>query len=198
MLSAGLTLAAAEAYAQDDSQAELEKYKQRNEELEKKLEQLQAAQKAGEKSGAASEAPPAGTEGYPAFVTTAENFFDDWFKRVSKVQAEQPGWITPLVTVTPRLEQELRYDQSWESLPGGKTLTNYGNGKGLEIIPADPFELIIGAPPWETENTEPRKQGWGDEGFLLKYRLLSANEENGNYILAAFMGLSVPWGGERN
>jgi hypothetical protein len=203
-LVAGLVLSAPVARAQeegrasapDDSQAELQKYKQRNEALERRIEELEAARKAGAKSGAASEAPPAGAEAYPPFVSTAENFLDGWFERVSKIQAEQPHWVTPLVTVTPRLEQELRYDQSWESLPGGKTLANYDNGKGLEIIPADPFELIIGVPAWETENTSPRKQGWADEGFLLKYRLLSANEESGDYILTAFMGLSVPWGGE--
>ena len=33
-----------------------------------------------------------------------ENYFSDWFARVSKTQAEQPHWITPVATVTPRLE----------------------------------------------------------------------------------------------
>ena len=49
-------------------------------------------------------------------------------------------------------------------------------------------------PAWESEDTSPRKEGWADESFLLKYRLLSANEEEGDYILTAFMGLSVPTG----
>jgi hypothetical protein len=195
-LVAGLALSGAAARAQDDPQAQLQKDRERMEALENKIEQLQAGEKAGAKSSATPEAPPAGAEGYPRFVSTAQDFLDGWFERVSKIQAQQPGWITPLMTVTPRLEQELRYDQSWESLPGGKTLANYGSGKGLEIIPVDPIELIIGIPPWETENTSPRKQGWADEGFLLKYRLFSANQEEGNYILTAFMGLSVPWGGE--
>lgn len=195
-LVAGLALSGPAALAQDDSQAELEKYKQRNEELEKRVEQLEAADKARAESRATSETPSAADANYPRFVSTAEDFFDGWFDRVSKIQAEQPHWVTPLVTVTPRLEQELRYDQSWESLPGGKTLANYGSGKGLEIIPVDPVELIVGVPPWETENTKPRKQGWADEAFLLKYRLSSANEQEGNYILTAFLGLSVPWGGE--
>ncbi len=196
MLVAGLALSGPVARAQDDSQSEVEKYKQQNAELEKRIEQLQASQKAGTNGNATSEAPPVGSADTPAFISAADDFLDAWFDRVTKIQSEQPHWITPLVTVTPRLEQELRYDQSWEDLPGGKTLTNYDNGKGLELIPFDPVELIIGAPPWETENTHPRKQGWADESFLLKYRLLSANEEEGNYILTAFMGLSVPWGGE--
>jgi len=120
----------------------------------------------------------------------------DWFDRVSKTQAEQPHWVTPLATVTPRLEEEIRYDQFWESLPGGHTLYNSGAGKGVELIPAEPVEVIIGIPAYETENTKIRKDGWADETFLLKYRILSGNEQNGNYILTAFMGLSVPSGSE--
>jgi hypothetical protein len=122
------------------------------------------------------------------------DYFKNWFERASQTQAEQPHWVTPLATVTPRLEQELRYDQFWQALPGGHTLVNYGGGKGLELIPAEPIELIIGVPAWETENTSPRKDGWADETFLIKYRILSANEDNGNYILTAFMGLSIPTG----
>jgi hypothetical protein len=124
------------------------------------------------------------------------SYFSDWFERVSKIQNEQPHWVTPLVTVTPRLEEELRYDQMWENLPGGHTLTSYGGGggKGLELIPFQNVEVIIGIPSWQTENTSPTKNGWSDESFLLKYRLLSANEQDGNYIVTAFMGLTVPNG----
>lgn len=124
------------------------------------------------------------------------DYFRDWFSRVTKIQAEQPHWITPLVTVTPRLEQEVRYDQFVESITGGHTLINYGGGggKGVELIPFDPVEVIIGIPSWQTTDTKPTNKGWTDESFLLKYRLFSANEQNGDYILTAFMGLTVPNG----
>lgn len=130
-------------------------------------------------------------------VDSVGDYFSTWFQRASHTQAEQPHWITPIATTTPRLEQELRYDQSWQRVPGGHTIDNYGGTKGLELIPAERVELIIGVPAWETENTTPRKRGWSDESFLVKYRLLSGNEENGNYIVTAFMGLSVPTGSEK-
>jgi hypothetical protein len=38
-------------------------------------------------------------------------YFADWFPRVTRIQSEQPHWVTPLVAVTPRLEEEFRYDQ---------------------------------------------------------------------------------------
>ncbi len=40
------------------------------------------------------------------------------------------------------------------------------------------------------------ESGWADDTFLLKYRLAAANEESGNYIVTAFLGLSVPTGSE--
>ena len=130
------------------------------------------------------------------FSCPVMGYFSDWFDRVSKTQAEQPHWVTPLVTVTPRLEEELRYDQMWESLTGGHTLTSDGGGggKGLELIPAEHIEFIIGVPSWQTENTNPHKNGWSDESFLIRYRLLAANQEDGDYIVTAFMGLTTPDG----
>jgi hypothetical protein len=39
-----------------------------------------------------------------------DGFFSDWLDRSDQAKADQPHWMTPLVTVTPRLEQELRSD----------------------------------------------------------------------------------------
>ena len=33
------------------------------------------------------------------------DYFAHWFDRVKEAQASQPRWMTPLVTVTPRLER---------------------------------------------------------------------------------------------
>lgn len=103
--------------------------------------------------------------------------------------------MTPLVTVTPRLEQEFRYDQSWQSRPRSVDVENYGGGKGLELIPSTNTELIIGVPAYQSRRTLTGSQnGWSDETFLLKYRGVSANEENGNYIVTGFLGISAPTG----
>lgn len=129
-------------------------------------------------------------------TASSDNYFGDWFNRVSRTQAEQPHWITPMATVTPRLEEEYRYDQMWEKMPAGKELDSYGAGKGVELIPAEHIELILGIPAYQYENTKPAKEGWTDDSFLVKYRILSGNEQDGDYILTAFLGLSVPTGSE--
>jgi hypothetical protein len=133
-------------------------------------------------------------------------YFQEWFPRVTRIQKEQPHWVTPLVTVTPRLEEEYRYDQFWQAQRHGRSLDNFG-GKGLELIPFENTEIILGVPAWiahggrKIHGTKKRiapSDGWADETFLLKYRLLSANEENGNYILTAFLGFSAPTGDAAN
>jgi hypothetical protein len=124
-----------------------------------------------------------------------EDYFDGWFDRVDRAQAAQPHWITPLATTTPRLEEEFRYDQYWETLPhGGGSIHSFGAGKGLELIPTEDSEIIVGLPPYMQRTGRDAHEGIGDMSFLLKYRLLKANESQGDYILTAFLQGSAPVG----
>jgi hypothetical protein len=131
-----------------------------------------------------------------SFLSPIQDYFTHWFDRVSKTQAEQPHWVTPLVTVTPRLEEELRYDQFWQSRPNNQTYNSFGGGKGLELIPTERTEIILGVPAYQATHGPKPVDGWADENFLLKYRALSANETNGNYILTFFLGAAVPSGSQ--
>jgi hypothetical protein len=142
----------------------------------------------------------------PAAVAAADDtpspspltdYFDHWFDRVDATQAMQPHWMTPIATTTPRLEEEFRYDQFFQKLGNGGTLDNFGGGKGLELIPTEQTELIFGLPPYIEKSVpnKPSVYGFNDWPFLLvKYRLLSANEQNGNYILTVFLQGSAPTG----
>ena len=127
-----------------------------------------------------------------------DGYFADWFQRVDKTQAEQPHWANPLATTTPRLQEGPRYDQRWQVNTKGVTTDNYDGGKGLELIPFEKVEVIFNLPPYLAHNNPAVHDGFGDVAFLIKYRLLSANEEHGNYILTAFLGWSVPTGSYTN
>jgi hypothetical protein len=131
-------------------------------------------------------------------VAAQDGYFSDWFKRVDKSKAEQPHWITPLATTTPRLEEEVRYDQLWQVNPKGVTTDNFDGGKGLELIPFEKVEVIFNVPPYLEHNNPKVHDGFGDVAFLVKYRLLAANEEHGNYILTAFLGWTLPTGSHTN
>jgi hypothetical protein len=129
----------------------------------------------------------------PTQASGDDGFFHDWFTMVSETQAEQPHWITPLATTTPRLEEEFRYDVQWQPHNSGVVTDNFGVNKGLEIIPARNFEVIVAVPPYVVNNPDSR-DGFGDWQFLVKYRIAAGNEEDGNYILTAFFQMSLPTG----
>lgn len=126
-------------------------------------------------------------------------FWSRWLERSEKSKSEQPHWVTPVATTTPRLEQEFRYDVNWsQARPGAAYVENYGNTKGLELIPFDRVEIIAGVPGYVTHNNPAVADGWTDFRFLMKYRLLSANEAHGDYILSAFLSSTFPTGTNHN
>jgi len=134
----------------------------------------------------------------PCLSFAQDRYLSDWFARVDKTKDEQPHWVTPVATTTPRLEEEYRYDQLWQVNRTGVTTDNFDGGKGLELIPFQKMEVIFNAPPYLEHNDPNLRDGWGDVAFLVKYRLLSANEQRGNYILTAFLGWSLPTGDHKN
>lgn len=117
--------------------------------------------------------------------------------RVTATQNAQPHWITPLVTVTPRLEQELRADFVHQYAPNGAALWTYGNGKGLELIPAWHTEILLNAPPF-LNHSNGAEDGFGDVSFMAKERLYARNEEHGNGIVTVFLAGSIPTGKNGN
>ena len=132
--------------------------------------------------------------GEPSSSSPVTDYFANWFHRVDLIRAGQPHWAPPVATTSPMLQEVFRYDVYSERLAGGRTLTSFGNSKGLEFIPGGNIQFIVGLPAWQTENTSPRKEGWADQYFLMKYRFLAANAENGDYVLTGFLGLTVPNG----
>jgi hypothetical protein len=126
-----------------------------------------------------------------------QSFVDRWQDRVNRTQAEQPHWVTPLATVTPRLEQEFRTDFNRQITPKHTDTWNYGVGKGLELIPTRRIELLLNVPPYIQHNSG-AKDGFGDASFVMKYRFYASNEEAHNAIITAFIGGSIPTGSYSN
>jgi hypothetical protein len=133
-----------------------------------------------------------------AAAAHAQDWTERWLAMVSETQAEQPHWVTPVVTVTPRLEQEYRFDLSHQQLKDNLDLWNVGGAKGLELIPTKRIEIIVGVPAYFIRDNPKSPDGWGDETFLMKYRIASGNEEHGNYIVTAFLGGSINTGQYKN
>ncbi len=130
-------------------------------------------------------------------VLHSQSLSDRWQARVNATQAEQPHWMTPIATVTPRLEQELRFDTVHQQTATGN-VTNLDGGKGLELIPSRHIELLLNLPPYLLHQNPKSIDGWGDVSFTMKYRFLARNEERGSAILTGFLGGSIPTGTYKN
>ena len=127
-----------------------------------------------------------------------QGFWDGWFERSEAAKASQPHWLTPLATTTPRLEQEVRWDFVGQTRPDNSTTASYGGGKGLELIPSERVEVIVGLPAYVVHSSAPAQNGFSDWRVLAKYRLLSRDEEHGTAIVTAFLDVSVPTGTRGN
>jgi hypothetical protein len=142
-------------------------------------------------------------------LTSIDDYIKTWQQRAQEAKDTQPKWMTPLATITPRLEQEFRYDQSWQKTENGATTANFFNGKGLELIPTTTDEILLNVPNLSDRHTywtstwtkkdkgapvaSPEVSGLNDWPFFtLKHRFLSATEENGNYVLSGFLGFQAP------
>ena len=125
------------------------------------------------------------------------SFLDGRLQNSARADASQPHWIAPLFTVTPRLLEQLRFDVADQTRKGFDTV-NYGGGKGLELIPIRNTEITISTPPYLTHDKPRVVDGIGDMSFLLKYRVAAGNEEAGNYVVTAFLGVTVPTGAYSN
>jgi hypothetical protein len=126
------------------------------------------------------------------------SFFEHWDERALQAQLNQPNWLTPVITSTSRLKQEIRYDISWQRNPDGTTAENYGGGKGFTTIPVDRVEISINFPPYMTHHQPNVRDGFGDFSFLTKFRILARNREKGDYALTAFLAVSFPTGSYKN
>jgi hypothetical protein len=101
-----------------------------------------------------------------AQTNQGDGFIGDWLSMVTETQCEQPH-------------------------NSGLVSDNYGVSKGFEMIPATRWEVILAIPAYVLDNPDSPKDGFGECQFLVKYRILSSNEEHGNYILTASKGKRI-------
>ena len=133
----------------------------------------------------------------PTYAPGSNNFFERWQQRASATQALQPKWIVPVVSPYPMLIQVVRADFARQISPTHATTWNLGVTRGLNLIPFARTEVDILAPPFFEHDTK-TFDGFGDFSVTGKYRILSANEKSGNYLLTAQVTATVPTGSYSN
>ena len=133
-----------------------------------------------------------------ASLHAQDNFFSRWEQRATQTQSKQPTWSVPLVAPYPMLIQVFRADFTRQVTPALTDTWNYGASRGLNLIPGFNSEFDFYYPPYIQHNAKGAKDGFGDVGFLGKYRILSANEKNGNSMLSAQLTATIPTGSYSN
>jgi hypothetical protein len=120
-----------------------------------------------------------------------------WLRMAAEAQANQPDWLSPLATTSGRLKQELRYDiWSQPSSPGNRTY-QFGGNKGLEFITSPRTQILLGVPSYVLHSPNGPPAGFGDLPLMLKFRIASAERDEGNYLLTFALGATVPTGSHR-
>ncbi len=126
-----------------------------------------------------------------------DGFIARWQARATATLAKQPKWAPPVVSPYPQLIQVVRADFYRTISPTHVTTWNYGFGRGVNLIPLANTEIDIFYPPY-IQHSKGAVDGFGDLGFSGKYRFLSRNEKEGNYVVSAFINATVPTGDYKN
>ena len=130
---------------------------------------------------------------------TIESYYETWMETVHRThEYEQPDWMTPLVTVIPTLQQEIRTDFIFSDAPRNAETYNY-LAKGTEIIPTENTEIILGNPNYVTRSLPSGADvsGFADWSFLGKYRILASPSDEGNYVLTFLLATGYATGLEK-
>jgi hypothetical protein len=141
-------------------------------------------------TGSDAEAPVAADPGIGAY-------FVAWSQRVAEARASQPEWLPPLMTLSPLLTELVRWDTYSQRVGNGDHSVNFGGGKGIFLVPTTSNEVDVGLPSYQRRDGPTPSAGWTDWQFLLvKQRLLSAGEAEGNYILTTALAIQAPVGSQ--
>ena len=117
--------------------------------------------------------------------------------RATATQSLQPKCMVPVVSPYPMLIQVFRSDFTRQISTTHVTTWNLGTSRGLNLIPFARTEFDILVPPF-FEHSDKTPDGFGDFSFAGKYRILSANEKKGDYLLSATVTTALPTGSYKN
>lgn len=130
-------------------------------------------------------------------VAAQQSFRERFFAHNNAMSTIQPTWPTPLVETDPRLTQYYRFSFSHEYTPAGTETVSYGNARGGGIIAWNRCQFDVLPPPYIQHNST-AADGFGDTSVLMKYRIVSANADHGNYIVTALLTHSFATGSAKN
>jgi hypothetical protein len=98
----------------------------------------------------------------------------------------QPTWTGPLIQSDARIGQGLKVAVGNLNFPPVQP-TIYGNNKGVSIIVDHRFQLEVDPPSYFRNHSSTHKDGFGNLGTVVKWRMASGNADHGNFALSAIL-----------
>jgi len=129
--------------------------------------------------------------------TRKHSLFSSWLHMAEKAQANQPDWLSPLATTSGRLKNEFRYDVWDQPSSAGSRIYQLGGNKGLEFITSSRTQLLVGVPTYTIDSASGPPSGFGDLPLMLKFRIASAEQSEGNYLLTFLLAATAATGSHR-
>jgi len=133
----------------------------------------------------------------PGLARRVGHLFRSWLEMAGEAEATQPDWLSPLATTSGRLKNEFRYDSWYQPFRGGNRTYQFGGNKGLELIISSRTQLLLGVPTYTLQSPNGPPGGFGDLPLMLKFRIASAEQGEGNYLLTFILGATAPTGSHR-
>ena len=127
-------------------------------------------------------------------VEDSESGFDRWHRMTEESRKRQPPWVSPLVSITPALIQQVRYDLYDQTKSNGNKSWDFGNGKGIDFLASPTTQVTIGLPQYLYSPNGSGLTGLRGENLALKERILSSPENEGSYVLSVYLGALTPTG----
>lgn len=115
-----------------------------------------------------------------------DSFYERMRSNNVQMKQVQPTWMGPLIQSDSRLGQGLKVSVSNSKFPPAQP-TIYGNNKGVSVIVDRRFQLDFDPPSFFRNHSSSMKDGFGNAGTQVKWRLKSGNAEHGNFALTAIM-----------
>ena len=98
----------------------------------------------------------------------------------------QPSWMGPLAQADARLGQAVRFSVANFKAPGLHAI-DYGNGHGVSLIVSRRFQVDFDPQDFFRNHSPIYRDGFGNAGAQIKWRILSGNAQHGNYIVTAML-----------
>lgn len=117
-------------------------------------------------------------------ASAQQSYYAQFRTHNAEMATVQPTWMSPLIQPDARLSQAVRLSVANAYVPGAQIIS-YGNNHGISTIIGNRYQFDFVPPSYFRNHSATLKDGFGNAGTQLKYRIASGNARHGNFAVTA-------------